>query len=266
MTGRRSLIGLCLLCAFGVLAVAAQPAAAVKGTTMYTCKKVTPGTGFFTKAHCKEADKGTGEFNHVAVAQDTPTEVRTTNAGNGTDTKTAILTRLHTVVSGIELELQSSEGTGTGTLTNIKDVASGEHIIAGLGTLTHKAVKVAKPEVEGCKVKGGEIVSKELALTTQGQEMAMKFAPASGTVIETFELEGCPEALNGKYELKGSYKATFDGATLIFTRGATTEAGTLTLRGKPAGVEGTTTIEGRDPTLKEVNYTPLSATTVETVP
>ena len=55
-----------------------------------------------------------------------------------------------------------------------------------------------------------------------------------------------------------------DGSTIICTHTNTTEQNTLKISGLKAGIEGTVTIVGRDPELKETVYTPLSPTTVET--
>ena len=149
-------------------------------------------------------------------------------------------------------------------MENMKDATSGEHTISGTGTITFTGVTVAKPEGKGCKVKGGEVKSKELKATTAGQGDAVKFEPASGTVLATFEVEGCStEALNGTFEVKGSIKGTADGATVSFTEEASTIQNTMTMRAVPAGLEGTVTIAGRAKGSGS-NYTDLSPTTVET--
>ena len=74
MTGRRAIAGLCMLSALLISAVAAQSAMAITGTTAFTCKEVTAGTGHFKGAHCKPSDAGTGvgaNWDHEAVPQDT---------------------------------------------------------------------------------------------------------------------------------------------------------------------------------------------------
>lgn len=266
MTGRKSLVVLSLLCAFAFSAFAAQSALAVKGTTIYTCKKEGPGRSFL-KAHCKSADfsPGNGEYEHVSVKEGTTTEFTGTNAGNGTDTKTTILTKLKGTISGVTVELQASEVHWLGWLTNAKDPITGEHYFHGRFTIAHKAVTVTAPKEKGCKVKGGEFTSTELEETTANKGDTVTITPASGTTDDEITIEGCSiEALNGTYPLTGSINCPMDGSTITCTHANTTEQGTLKFGGQKAGIEGTVTIVGRDPDLKETLYTPLSPTTVET--
>lgn len=266
MTGRKAIVGLCILCALAFSAFAAQSALAVKGTTLFTCKKEGPGHSF-TKAHCKSGDfsPGNGEYEHVTFAEGTTTEFTGTNAGNGSDTKTTILTKLKSVSSGVAIEFQAAEVHWVGWLTNAKDAITGEHYFHGRFKVTHKGVAVTAPKEKGCKVKGGEIVSNELEATTAGKGDAVTISPVSGSAVESITVEGCSiPALNKEYKLEGSINCPMDGSTIECTHANTTEQGTLTLSGQKAGLEGTVTIVGRDPTLKETIYTPLSPTTVET--
>lgn len=150
---------------------------------------------------------------------------------------------------------------GEGTLENLEE--GGEIYTQAAGTLTFSGVSVIKPAGKGCKVKGGEIKTKELTATTKGQGMAMKFAPASGEVFASFEIEGCSVgALNGVYEVKGSVtSSSINGATTKFEPGPTTELGTLKVRGQKAGINGTLTEKGRDPAIPTDVCKPLVATT-----
>lgn len=266
MNGYRATVGLCLLCAIVVSAMAAQSATArVGGTTMFTCKKLGPGHNF-TKAHCKGADLsvGKGEYEHVTVAEDTTTEFVTSNEGNGPNTETPVVTRLRSVISGIAFEIQSTKSTGFGTITNMTGEA-GEHTVSGAGVFFHTGLTVTAPKEKGCKVKGGEIKTNPLKIHRSGLEMELEFEPEKVVPIEEFEIEGCSVgALNGVYKLEGSMRATVDGATLDFTDPRITEQGTLTLRGQKAGIDGTTTISGVDFAAGDTEYTPLSFTTTET--
>jgi hypothetical protein len=250
-----------MLCALAISATAAQSASAL-GTTTVTCKIPVTGDTFegdtvFAREHCTEEDEGSGKFRHVVFEKHTPTTFTATN-----DT-TAIRSPwvVHSVQAGIAEELEATEVNGEGTLENLEE--GGEIYTQAAGTLTFSGVSVIKPAGKGCKVKGGEIKTKELTATTKGQGMAMKFAPASGEVFASFEIEGCSVgALNGVYEVKGSVtSSSINGATTKFEPGPTTELGTLKVRGQKAGVSGTLTEKGRDPAIPTDVCKPLVATT-----
>jgi hypothetical protein len=268
MTGRRAIASLCMLSALAFSAFGAQTAgAATNGTTAFTCRNVGGTSGGFTKAHCKEADKGAGAFAHMAIAEDTTTELIGTNEKTGSDTNTTTIWRLKDVTAGIILEFQATGVSATGSMTN-KKAGNGEHLAAGTGQIRFAGVTVTAPVGKGCKVKGGEIVTNTLEATTAGQGMGVKFTPLAGEVLAKFEVEGCVAPLNihfnTTYEVKGSVVGTPDGATINFTHAGTTAQGTLFLNGQKAGIEGSMTVSGRDPNLGESLYTPLSPITVET--
>lgn len=210
MTGRRAIIGLCMLCALLVSAVAAQGASAeTVGTT---------GT----------APAGTGYEGNIT--------------GEGGETL------LHSVISGVEVELKSTSLTGTGTQVSMLAAATegtivkGEHTSNGTGVITYAGVTVVKPAGKGCVVKGGKVVTETLKATTAGQGMFLNFQPNGATPFAKFEIEGCSiAALNGVYEVTGSVKGVpIEGTNeTVFTRAATTALTTLKLRGQNAGIAGT---------------------------
>ncbi len=261
MTGRRAIVGLCMLCALVFSAFAAQSAAAAtNGTTAFTCAKASEipgkvGTKGFKDAECKIATENkTGElsnvqFEHIEFA----TATKITGKGG--------LTKLHSVISGVEVELQSTSLTGTGTMENMLKAAEplkGEHTANGTGIIKYAGVTVTKPAGKGCVVTGGAVETKELKATTSEQAMGLKFEPASGTLFAEFNVTGCTiAALNGKYEVKGSVVGEPVGTGTVTTAAGTTAQGTLTLRGQKAGIDGTLNILGE-------SGTPLAATTVET--
>ncbi len=273
MNGRKAVVGLCLLCALAFSAVAAQSAMASKGTTAFTCKKTGAG-GTFAKAHCKPGEAA-GEFSHVAVTQDTTTEITGTNANTNAETNGPEPTILKTVVSGVEVEIKSTIVSGSGSMTNKIEKAgegvTGEHFIHGTGKIKYAGASMLKPAK--CSLEKTEYETKELTATTTAQGDTLKFQPKEGTVFIEFTVVGaeCPAGLKGNYPVSGSVAGTPEGATTTFIHGSkepatgTTGQGTLKVRNvNVAGVEGKLTISGRDPTLGEVTYTPLSATTVET--
>lgn len=276
MTGRK-MVGLCTLCAlfFGTCAI--QSAAATKGTTAFTCKAVTPsgGTAGFSREHCKPED-AVGSFagyEHVAIAENTTTQI---SASNETTIGGTAVTKIASTQSGITLELQATGLHGEGWVRNEKDSEPNEHYVHGEVSLVYTGVTVTKPAGKGCKIYTdaagtkwieGVIDTEPLTFTTTGQGDFIKIEPAklSGGLFATFIIEGCTvAALNGTYKLQGSVKGTPDGATTNFTLAATTEQGTLTLRGQKTGIDGSLTIKGKDPFLGDPSYTPLSFTTVET--
>jgi hypothetical protein len=206
MTGRRAIVGLCLLCALLVSAFAAQGAsAATTGTT---------GT----------APAGTGYNGNIT--------------GSGGETL------LHSVISGIEVELKSTELAGSGTMESML-AGTGEHTSNGTGTIEYKGVTVVKPAGKGCAVKTGQVTTEKLKATTAGQGMGLKFEPNGATPFAKFEVEGCGptealKALNGVYEVTGSVigEPTEGTNETVFTRLGTTNQGTLKLRGQKAGING----------------------------
>lgn len=265
MTARRTLTALCMLCALAFGALAAQgAAAATKGTTAFTCVNQGGSTHSFSDAHCKEKT-GTGAFEHVAIAQDTTTELTGSNILTGVDRETH---RFKTTVASMPVEIVAHKVSVSGWMEN-KKAASGEHYIVGEGALTYEEVTVDVPAGHGCMVQGGTITASKVKLTTEGQGDFVKFEPGPGTggVFASLTLEGCVkpfESLNGTYTLTGSFKAVPNGATVKSTHAEVTAQNTLKLNGTiKTGVEGTWTFSARA-AGSGGSFTPLSPTTVET--
>jgi len=260
MKGRRSLIGLCLLCALAAGAIAAQGASAVTGTTAFTCKKT--GKGDFTKAHCKSSDSGSGEYSEVEIPEGLQTELKGTNANSGSNTTEAPVVKLKNSQAGVNYEIQVTEAHGEGWATNAKDTKTGEHYVHGAATVTFTGVTITQPAGKGCKIKEGKIESKPLIVTTKGQGDFVKFEP-SGTELATYVIEGCTiEALNGAEPVTGTIKCPLDGATVVCTHSETTALGTFKGAGQKTGIEGALTLSAKNPE-KEEEFTPVAATTVE---
>lgn len=271
MIDRRTILGLCTLCALVFSAIGAQGASAVSGTTAFTCKKVTPaaGTAGFKDEHCKEAVSSNANFEHVAIAQETTTKF--TSSNNTTGSEKSII-RLKAVLAGIEFEVSANVAAGSGWLTNAVDEK--EHYVHGEGTVTFSEVKVTKPAGKGCEVftdnngveEGVEtVMTHQLKGTTTGQGDRVKIEPATGQTLAAFFVTNCTiPALNGTYEVTGSLTGTTNGATLIFTHADVTAQGTLKLRGQKAGLDGSFTFKGKDEKAGDTEYTPLTVTTVET--
>jgi hypothetical protein len=278
MTGRRAILGICMLCALIISAVAAQSALAVSGTTAFTCVKDAAGT--LKGEHCLTG--GTGEnYKHVEIAQDKTTEIQITNAKTANETKEATNKIFKVTIAGVPLELRATGVSGSGSVTNKKDAATGEHYVTGTVEFKYTGVTVAKPEGKGCEVftdRGpgephgtvGE-VDVHADFTTQGQGDSVKFTPAAstgaGAPFATFNITcgGLVPALEGTWEITGSVtcKPTAPtGATGHCVHNEITTANTLKSKGSKAGLEGTITVSGRANSGEA--YKPLSSTTVTT--
>lgn len=279
MTGRKAIVGLCLLCALAFSAIAAQSAAAAsKGTTAFTCvKNAAPED--LRGEHCLTTGVAAKEYGHVAIKENTTTEITGTNSKTKAETTASTPGAFHVTISGIEAEITATTVSGKGSMTNAKEGpgqgVEGEHYVHGTGTLTFSGLEMPKPTGGGgvptCKVNVTELTTKELKATTTGQGDNLKFEPASGTTFAEFEVENapgqtCPEAIKGKYVVSGSVKGQpveSMSATTEFSRVTTTAEGTLKTRAKSAGIAGQLTIIGKHPELDK-EYKPISVTTVET--
>lgn len=262
MTRRRTIVGLCILCALFISAIAAHGASAA-GTTAYTCKDT--GTAGFSDAHCTEASPA-GPYSHVAIANNTTTELTGSAAG---------VLRFKATIGGISTELVASTFDAAGWMENREEV--NEMYAFGEGTGTFTNVTVASPANKGCKVftdvepplvKGeeGVIHTTKLKGTTQNQGDFVRFEPAIGTIMAKFIISGCTgtaaiEALNKTYTVTGSIKGVPKGATVKFSHAEVTAAGATKINGTiNAGFEGEIEFEGRHPGTGG-GYTPLAATT-----
>lgn len=221
---RKAVPVLFMLCAFAIGAVAAQSAFAEKA---YTCASG-GGAKDFSDGLCKTyVGAGNGAFGHVAFE------------GKTSVTGAAVSTKFKTVWSGVTIEFQSTNATVTGSMENHATFAN------GTGVMTYKGVSVTAPAGKGCKVQGGEVVTNQLAGTTEGLTKELKVTPASGETFAEFTVEGCSiAALNHVYTVKGSVKGSTNGGQTTFTHAGTTAQGTLSFGGSKAGIEGTVEIDG----------------------
>jgi hypothetical protein len=272
MTGRTAaLVGLCLLL---LSAFSAQSVFASKGTTAFTCRNVGGGSQEFKDAHCKEATGG-GNFAHIAVAEGTKTEATASNEKTAGETTETTPAKLKSVIAGIEFEISAAGAHGEGFVTNAKDPITGEHYAHGTGSIVFTGVEVIKPTGKGCKVftdeggkkgKEGTVDSRLLKATTKEQGDFVKLEPDEGNVVATYFVECTVKmpALEGIWEVLGSFKGVPSRATLNFTDSEITAQNTLKSKGVKAGIEGSFTISGRDTASGDVEFSPISATTVET--
>jgi len=272
MIGRRSNIGLCMLCALAVSAFAAQGAsAAFSGTTGSQCKIVPqPGTATtvgYSDAHCKNAVENDDQhlekvkYEHVGWAGTGNTELQGSNEktpGEGNEN-----TVLKATIAGFATTLQATGVEGTNSPTMMNNLSGEEHQATGEGKIKYTGVTVTNPA--GCSVAGGTVTTFQLKATTAGQGMALKFEPAEGTTFAEFEITGatCPEGVKGVKKVVGSVvSSSIEGATTKFDHENTTGQGTLRIGsavGPKAGISGLLTLKTRANSSEE--YLPLAATT-----
>jgi hypothetical protein len=251
MIGRKTVIGLSMLCALVVCAIAAQAASA--STTAYTCANVGGTSGGFKAAHCKPSDAGAGAFAHVAIKAGEVTAITGSDLSTAGTHTGAIL---KSTVAGSAIELAAKEVSGSGSMSNSE--SGGEMVASGTGKIKYSGVT---ENLLGCKVTGkpggaGIVETKELAASTAGVGAGLKFSPKEGTLFAEFELTEC---IIGPITIKvfGTVLGTPDGATTNTVHNTVTAAKTLRLQnatsGPFAGIEGTLTIKG-------ANGNPLSVT------
>ncbi len=244
MIRRRAVIGLSLLSALLVCAFAAQSASALKpptsaNTTAFTCVK---GAGKdFKDAHCDEAVPQTGEFGHVAIANDTTTEIDLTNSAVTESTKKsepAIFTAT-IALSKIEIEcLKVKSIVKTSTVHNVEPVSK-QHTFTGTIETEFSECNVKKLTkcvvseplifkfnvhgVEGMEGPKGEKNAMGIEFVGDGPEeligsitLTNKGAEACSLHNKTFPISGSMIATNGPTtESKQDNKHS--GSTLVFT-------------------------------------------------
>jgi hypothetical protein len=256
MIGRRSAIGLALLFAFSFCALAAQSAVAQVGTkavntTAVTCIKG-GGAEDFEDPHCdKFVGVGSGEYGHVAVANDETRELEVTNVGAA---------KLNANLAGVVTEVTCSKMKAASEKAFVHNVETEKkHTMTGEGTTLFSECTVLKPSK--CIVK--EPISS--AGTFQGieglgagkNEMGVEFVGMGEqkTLAEiSFANKGAESCalLNGgkAWIVKGSAIGTSNGsqtnkhagATIVFESGK--EMQTIEMGAKAAQVALTITPSG----------------------
>lgn len=237
MFGRRSIIGIAVLCALALSAFTAGNAAAAQRS--FTCAPT--GTGF-SDAHCVTSTPGSGSFSHVSIENGVETAVTGTNEKTASSTTAAAVAKLKGALSGVETEISCTSVHIIGV--EINTAAATHYFIIFIFT----NCSVTKPAGKGCKVAGGEITTKELSATTEGQAAnSIKVTPKSGTEFASIKIEGCStEALNNTFPVTGSLTATASGATASTTHAGVTTQNTLKFGGTKAGLEGAATISMKE--------------------
>ncbi|HET7445881.1 MAG TPA: hypothetical protein VFJ57_14620 [Solirubrobacterales bacterium] len=257
MKGRSGIAAICLLCALAASSIAAQGAMAEPtGTTAFTCRS-NPGLGTFSDAHCKTG-ASLGNYAHIAIEPGETTELSGTNASTCEETGKSCPFKLKVTLAGVATEVEAKGLSFSGSINNA--LSGEEHQTVGTGTLTLEEVSVPSPAGKSCVVKGGQVVTNLLKVTTVGTGMFLKLEPNEGTQLGAVTIEKCViTALNQTYPLAGSIKGVPAGATVGFTEAEGTSQNTLKFGGQKAGLEGQITLSGR--TNSGQSFTPLAFTT-----
>jgi hypothetical protein len=255
MNGRRTAVGLSLLCALLFSAFAASSAFAAEETTAVTCvKNIEPGGAGFSDEHCDKAVQTGAAYKHVQIGE-TSTLVEGDNqktANNTTEHTTAVL---HGLAFGTETTITATKVTVEGTLKN--EPGPPKSVLGKDIVLTYEELTVSKGP-KGCKVKGAEIKTNKLRATTTAKSMEVEFKPPEGSeIFATFQFEGCEnKSFNGvNLNVTGTSNGIPHGATL-----ETTEASTKGLKfaGQQASYTSTVTLRMKKETQQE---NPIALTT-----
>jgi hypothetical protein len=268
MIGRRSSMGLALLCAFAFCAFATQSAMAQVGTHSTNTTAVTcvsdPDNGDFDDAHCDKlaaGGPGTGDYSHVEIALDTTTEVEVSTAKTKNNTTEHTPAKLNGTLAGVNTEITCTTVKSVPNKSFLHNVeVSGKHTVTGTLEVEFTDCTVVKP----LKCVIAEPI--KTAATAQGveglngkNEMGVEFvgSGAEKTFAEIkFENKGAEACslLNGgkAFKVKGSVIATsgvaqgndHSGATAIYEDA--NEMETLEIGAKKASFAGvfTTTMAG----------------------
>lgn len=259
MTGRRTTVGLCLLCALFVSAFAAQAASAASQTAVECTNTGTPvNSDRFADEHCKTLETG-GHFFHAAIPANTSIPIEGTNTTTAGASEPAVL---KATVAGVTFSIEFTEFTllNGGTLENKE--AGGEMYAEGLTSAIHLANAAMTSPSPNCVVSGvppgggantpGTILTQPIRATTKGQAQGVvKFEPQTSNKLAEFTITGgalCPAAVQGAYPVFGTVTSSkAEGATIPFVHSTITMTKSLRLKnaseGPVAGLAGKITIK-----------------------
>lgn len=223
MIGRRALAGISLLCVLAFCALAAPSAFATKGTTAYTCVKVSKEAQF-EDAHCTKGGSGAG-YRHEEIEPGKNTGLTISNkntAGSKTEGDTAAV--LNATLFNEAATITCTNMHGGGSLTN----TAGPPMSVS-GTLDLKFLECdAKVGTTTCEVIGagtgvgvytGKVSFATPSTPTEVDEVKFE---EDGEVLSKFKVK-CPAPINKEVavELTGTTTANISGATLEFTKKST---------------------------------------------
>jgi hypothetical protein len=275
MTARKTIFGLCALCALLVSAFAAQSAMAVTQTGVTCTNTGTPlNNDRFNAEHCKAADKGSGAFFHAAWTAEN-TEGTAANFLTGSERE---VFELEFVAGGLGVTISAKKVMSNHTLKN--GLAGAEMFVEGkTNVIVFEEVTVTNRNCEVFGIQPGtgiktleKVETRPVEGSTLGQANGVVvFKPQAGvaTPFAEFELTGamCPPALVGLYPVFGQvFSDPAEGATLPFSFATVTGQPAPKLRiknaatGPIAGVKGRITFKGGPVGSAESTWRPISIT------
>jgi hypothetical protein len=241
MSGRRTILGLSLLCALFVCAISAASASAV-GTTAFTC--VQGPTPQFVDEHCTSEGPGTKKFEHVEIAVGTTTEITATNDTTGTTDPVVI----HSILGGVEFTIDANKVHLTGSCKNetVGEVMQNhcKDVVIAFSELS------VTPAALKCSVLAGEIKTNKITTVTR-EEGGTKGAgvnhvpEGAGTPFAEFKIGGAECKLGKEFTIKlaGNFVGVPSGATVQYTEKSTKGEGAegLFIGKSPASLTGVLT-------------------------
>jgi hypothetical protein len=271
MIGRRATVGLSLLCALLLSAIAVQSALATAGTntTAFTCTKVVDN-GSFSDAHCDKTVPTPTGYEHEVIPLNQTTEIESTNQTTGGAISTHVFEGSPFKVA---TRIECTTLTGEGWIEN-SEPSPKVHKITGTTSIVYSGCTVVKPAK--CTTKEiimqiGSVETQEGLTGPKGEANAMGIelkAPA-GKPLATITLEGAECALkNQPFPVEGSFIATngpgtaevqtnkHSGATKVVTKEASMSK--LTAATRPATLEGITTYRMKNATKAAITTTTVT--------
>jgi hypothetical protein len=244
MIGRKTVIGLALVCSLVLTAFGAQAAsAATNGQTIFECSK-SASTKTFVDAHCDKTE-GTKEYGHVLFPS-TATAITLTNGATAEETKasTPLMMEVKELKGFKNVTITCHRVAGTGTAQN--SLSGEEHKGIGGGTFEFTECTTNQAGCPSATV--NQIVASFRAVTPSASEMGLEFFATTGGVLTKVKFNGtCGVAALGEMPIEGSLIGTAGGAPN--GRGATdvflpeASMSKLTLLKAAMTVEGTVTLK-----------------------
>lgn len=247
MNGRRTAVGLSLLCALLFSAWATSSATAAEAelaTTAFTCKAQPQPAGDaegFSDEHCITSTSGKDvKFEHVELPPEEGTEITATNSKTADSTKKSAEFVLTGKIGGLNGEIGCTSAHMEGVMSNLPGLPMRvytEKLKMSLwGCTTKGFLAVIK-----CKLAKEEIFVKASTSESKSNTMEVIFEPEAGKSFAFFTIEGC--GIAEEYFIEGTANAIGKGATLEFTKESTKE---LTMEGAAASLTGQLTTRMRD--------------------
>jgi hypothetical protein len=251
-----SIIGVAVLCALALSAIAASGASA--GTTAFTCVETEKGKGEFVNEHCSATSPGEKNWKHVPITESTGLTLNTI----GTPPK------LTGKLFGVEVELTSTGTKCVNCMAENKEVGGVMEVTGTGGQITFEKVKVVGMETKCVVVDAAEpaeseaVITKPLKFTTTSSSGAT-LEPETGTLFAEFEIKartGQTCNVQGLVKVTGTAPATLSGSTLTVKIEKKSEL--LKANGEKASLTGEgTVLGGKTETPTEVkNHHPVALT------